>query len=308
MSLYSTFRGATTKWLTWDTTIAQNYSVFTNRINQNYTHIGSGTMTFGFSDTREVVTNDYFIPAFSPVARDTGGGAATRQFQQRHSQLSIVKLDEPLIVNAVPGTVLLSEDWESNSFTGNSWTVVNDTTNKWEVGTAVSNGGSYGVYGSDDGGTTSGYQNVGDVSHFYIDLSFPAGETITLTFDWNCNMDDNGAGATQYDYGAVVITDTGTTVSAGAEVSTTLATGGGNGRINEDGTNLGKYNSDYKQGGTYQNQWYTDTIDLSDYAGQTKRLVFTFKDDGAAPSDLPPVFAIDNINISYGGTAAGEVY
>ena len=46
------------------------------------------------------------------------------------------------------------------------------------------------------------------------------------------------------------------------------------------------------------------TINLDDYAGTTKRIVFTLKDDGAAPADAPAM-SIDNISLTYGG---GNIY
>jgi hypothetical protein len=52
--------------------------------------------------------------------------------------------------------------------------------------------------------------------------------------------------------------------------------------------------------GTYDGTWFTETIDLSEYIGTTKRLVFSFKDDGAAPADAPAM-SIDNILLTYGG-------
>jgi len=198
------------------------------------------------------------------------------------------------------GIDIFNETWETGSMS--AWTVTNNVTNQWEVGTAVVETGTYGVYGSDDGGTTSGYDASAFVSHFYRDIVIPSSATtseVTLTFSWNCNMDDNGAGATQYDYGTCNIIATGTTPAANTEVSIVLASAGGNGRINQTGANIGKFNADYRYGGTYSNIWFTEIIDLSAYIGQTKRLVFSYKGDGAAPQDLAPAFAIDNISLSY---------
>jgi hypothetical protein len=115
---------------------------------------------------------------------------------------------------------------------------------------------------------------------------------------------ENAGTATQYDYGTVNIIDTTTTPVAGTEVATALATAGGNGRINETGANDGKYNENYRYGGTYDGTWFTETIDLTDYIGTTKRLVFSFKDDGVAPADAPAM-SIDNILLTYG---SGLVY
>jgi len=184
----------------------------------------------------------------------------------------------------------------------NSWTVANDATNVWVVGTAESNGGIYSAYISDDGGTSASYTiTVADTSHFYKDFTFPSG-TNTLTFDWKCEA-ENAAGATQYDYGAVVITDTTTTPVAGTEVITTQAGTGTNGRIGA-GTNLGKFNLNY--GTSPGTTWNTETIDLSSYSGSTKRLVFTWKDDTSV--GVNPPFVVDNIKITNGGGSTTLIY
>jgi hypothetical protein len=273
VKLSTTVRGGTSKWVSHNVTVAENFSVITTSVNQYYTGDNSATASCGHQTIREVVTNDYFLPAISPVARES----------------------EPLIAKAQ--TILIDENWESASLSG--WTVVNDTTNQWVVGTAQVDTGTYGVYGSNDGGTTANYSSAGDVSHFYQDITIPSSaSTATLTFVWRSFMENAGT-AIQYDYGTVNIIDTTTTPVASTEVATTLATGGGNGRLNETGANIGKFNEGYKYGGTYDGTWFTETIDLSDYVGTTKRLVFTFKDDGAAPADAPAM-SIDNILLIYG--------
>jgi hypothetical protein len=292
-----TFRGGTGKWMHWKSTIAQNFSVDTTHFNEDFAADNSATMNMGHLDIRECTTNDYFLPAISPVGRESGGGTATRSFIPKHAQISVIKIDEPLF--EVGTNTIFSENWESNSFS--AWTVTNDTTNQWEIGTAQVDTGTYGAYGSNDGGTTANYSNTGDVSHFYRDITIPAGATnVTLTFVWRSFM-ENAGGATQYDYGTVNIIDTTTTPVAGTEVATALADGvGGNGRVNETGANNGKFNENYKYGGTYDGTWFTETIDLSVFVGSTKRLVFSLKDDGAAPADAPAM-SIDNISLTYGG-------
>lgn len=300
-SLSITVRGGTGKWMSHNITTALNFSVDTASLGQYFADDNSATASCGHNTIREVITNDYFLPAINPVVREGGGGAGTRGYIAKHCQISVTKLDEPLI--SVSGSTLVDEDWESNSFTANSWTVVNDTTNTWEIGTAQVSGGTYGVYGSNDGGTTANYSNAGDVSHFYKDFTFPANVSVTLTFTWRSFMENAGT-ATQYDYGTINIIDTTTTPVVGTEVATALAVGSGNGRLNETGANDGKFNENYKYGGTYDGTWFTETIDLSAYAGETKRLVFTFKDDGAAPADAPAM-SIDNILLVTGG---GNVY
>jgi hypothetical protein len=305
VSLSTTVRGGPEKWVSHNITTAQNFSVITTSVNQYYSADNGATVNCGHNTIREVGTDDYFICAISPVVKESGGDGggpapAARSYISKHAQISAIKIDEPLISTQI--TTLIDEDWETGSLSG--WTVVNDTTNQWEIGTAQVDTGTYGVYGSNDGGTTANYSNVGDVSHFYQDVTIPADATnVTLTFVWRSFMENAGA-ATQYDYGTINIIDTTTTPVAGTEVSTALATGGGNGRVNETGANDGKFNENYKYGGTYDGTWFTETIDLSAYAGTTKRLVFTVKDDGAAPNDAPAM-SIDNILLTYGG---GIVY
>jgi len=130
------------------------------------------------------------------------------------------------------------------------------------------------------------------VSHFYKDITFGSSSTnITLSFDWKCGGED-GSGRTSWDYGAVVITDTTDTVTAGSEVITTEASTGGNGRIGAT-TNSNKFNLDY--GTNPETDWNNESIDLTAYAGETKRLVFTWKNDSS--SGVNPGILIDNIMI-----------
>jgi len=201
------------------------------------------------------------------------------------------------ISGSTPG-IQLSEDWETGNF--GSWTTVNAATNAWFVGTATSSGGTNSAYISNNGGVANTYTNtLTQISHFYRDIQFPDGAS-TLSFNWRC-WGENGAAATAYDYGSVVLTTTSTLPVAGTEVSTTQATSGGNGRIGAT-SNLGKFNLGY--GGADSN-WRTETIDISSWSGQTKRLVFTWVNDSSIGSNPP--FAVDNIVISglTGGTNVG---
>jgi hypothetical protein len=192
-------------------------------------------------------------------------------------------------------TFLIDEDWESNSFTAHTWTLVNDSQNGWVVGTDNgTNHGTYSAYISDDGGTTASYTITNpEVSHLYIDFTIPSNAIdAELKFDWR-SWAENAGGATNYDYGTVVIADTTTTPVAGTEVSTAVAASGGNGRIGAT-ANDGKFNEGY--GGSDAN-WRTETIDMSSYIGTTKRLIFTWKNDGSLGDDPP--FTIDSIVFKY---------
>ena len=79
-------------------------------------------------------------------------------------------------------------------FASNGWTVANGTvTNKWFVGTVPTGMTNNSAYVSADNGVTNGYTNNSiSVSHFYRDVTFPAGETsITLSFNYKVGGETN---------------------------------------------------------------------------------------------------------------------
>ena len=208
-----------------------------------------------------------------------------------------------------------TETFNYKGFSGNGWTVVNGATNFWTVGVSefsgsndnysayITNANNTDYYGAEfnnfDNRALAQYTiATTQVSHFYKDFTLTSAST--LTFNWKC-WGENGAGATSYDYGAVVITTTATTPTAGTEVSTAQATAGGNGRIGAT-TNLGKFNEGY---GGSDNNWRTETINLGAYSGQTKRIVFTWANDNSL-GDNPP-FVLDNIKITGAGNWAARL-
>lgn len=283
----STNRGGTGKWMAWRFGPAKNFISPNRGFNDTYVNDNSATNNCSGSWVFELNTNDNVTAAISPIEREGGGGAAVREYIPKHTQLIVTKIDEAL------KSISFNEGWESSGFTENTWTVVNDTTNVWVVGQAENNGGTSSAYVSDDGGVTASYTiTTANISHFYKDFTIPSDlSSVYLEFDWKC-QGENAAGATQYDYGTVVITTTGTTPVAGTEVSTTQATDGGDGRIGAD-DNLGKFNLNY--GTNPGTTWNTELIDLTDYIGQTKRFVFTWVNDGSVGTDPP--FVVDNIKI-----------
>lgn len=192
-----------------------------------------------------------------------------------------------------PKTLFVS-GFEGASISGDGWTVVQTGVNAWMNGTAEFkpsiSGSTKAAYISNNGSTAAYTITVSTANHFYRDVTFPANKKTYLKFDWRC-IGENAAGATQYDYGAVCIVDTSTTPVAGTEVITTQATAGGNGRIGAT-TNLGKFNTAY---GGSAGLWNHEEIDLSLYAGQTKRLVITWKNDNVVGANPPMI--IDNITM-----------
>ena len=281
----STMIGGSAKWINWEVGTSLNFTVPT-RYQECFSFDNDAIVSVGATRINEFSVGDFVVGGISPVSREGGGPSSQRTYIPRYCQLTITKLDEAVNI------IIFNEGFESSGFTENNWTVVNNTENIWVVGQAENNGGTSSAYISNDGGVSATYNiNNTQVSHFYKDITFAAGASASLVFDWKCEA-ENAAGATQYDYGCVVVAATGTTPAAGAEVSTVQAAAGGNGRIGAV-ANLGKFNLAY--GTTPGTVWNTETIDMSAYEGQTKRLIFTWKNDGSVGTNPP--FVIDNIRV-----------
>lgn len=288
----NTLRSGPSKWVQWRCGMSRNLLVPT-RYNSGFGQDNAATENITSANILYLSNGDSLISGESPITRETGGGTTARSYLPKHSQLRVVKVDEAY--------VRLYESWESNSFTTNGWTVVNDTTNVWVIGTAENrtSGGVRSAYISSNGGASASYTiTTTNVSHMYVDITIPSNiNDVVLVFDWK-SWGEDAAGVTQYDYGTVVITDTSTTPTAGSEVSTTLAILDstnrpiGNGRIGAI-TNNGKFNLTY--GGADSN-WRREVISLKNYIGLTKRLVFTWKNDGSVGNQPP--FVLDDIKIA----------
>lgn len=239
---------------------------------------------------RNVGEGDELVAGIRWTERERGGGPATRTYIPVNLTVEAFVIDRPIS--------FFKEDWESQGFSHNNWTVTNDSTNIWTIGDAENRteGGLYAVYISNTNGDSASYnEDIANISHIWIDIEIPSTTVdAVLTFDWKC-WAENGGGATNWDYGTVNITDS--TPVAGTETHTTLATldsnndPTGNGRIGAI-TNIGKFNLNY---GGADNNWRSETINLFNYIGQTKKLVFSWINDGSIGNNPP--FVLDNINI-----------
>jgi parallel beta-helix repeat protein len=150
------------------------------------------------------------------------------------------------------------------------WVRVNgEQTNKWELGTATSYRNSYSAYISSNNGATHSYNpNASSYVHIYHDVVFPTNmEGMKLKFEWK------GIGEAGFDYFTVHITDNSFVPVAGEYFS--------EGQIGAYGSSAG---------------WQLVTLPLSSaYAGQTKRLIFSWRNDGGGGTQPPA--AVDNIRI-----------
>lgn len=171
-----------------------------------------------------------------------------------------------------------------SDFTSNGWTVVNHGTNNWNVWSTPGVTHGYNAAYISNAGTTAHTYNLTtpQTSHFYRDITVPAGQTdINLSFKWK-----NG-GENNYDRILVYTAPTTVTPVAGtpSSNSTTLS-----GATLVSG--IGLHSST-----TYQ----TANITLpSSLAGTTFRLIFTWQNDNSA--GVNPPAAIDEISLTSSGS------
>jgi uncharacterized repeat protein (TIGR02543 family) len=180
-------------------------------------------------------------------------------------------------VGLVTGPIL-SEDFEGT----NSFTMVNGSyTNKWYVGTAAANGGTKSAYISNNSSSNAYTISSSSIVHMYRDVTFPSSTSpYTLTFYWKAQ------GESGYDYLTVRLVETSTSITAGSQLSS--------------GTLLGTYT----MGGAAT--WNQASISIpATNSGTTKRLVFTWYNDGSDGTQ-PPV-AVDNIVLTGGGGVSTPV-
>ncbi|MBK9099322.1 MAG: choice-of-anchor D domain-containing protein [bacterium] len=179
----------------------------------------------------------------------------------------------PVVVQIVPtpGTIPFTEDFEG-SWPG-LWTVVNGAqTNQWFVGTAaLPYAGTKSAYISNDGGTTYAYTNTASsVVHLYRDITFSGGSGGYELKFWYKGIAEPG-----WDFLKVYVVDTDVIPVEAVQLPA----------LNQVGT---EYNN--------QLDYVEATILLpSSLTGSTKRLVFSWRNDGV-DGEQPPI-SFDNISL-----------
>ncbi len=182
-------------------------------------------------------------------------------------------------------TVLISPTGDGGFETGatyaaNGWTVVNSATNTWQVGSvAVPFAGSNSAFISNDGGVSYAYTNtISQTSHFYRDVTVPAGESqILLSFQWK------GNGESSWDRFLIFVAPTSVTPVIDDPVS--------------NSTTLTGATLVYTQTTFPQTNYGLQTISLpASLAGTTFRLIFTWQNDNSAGTT--PGTSIDNISLT----------
>ena len=176
----------------------------------------------------------------------------------------------------------VGDGW-ADDFEGTScgWGFINGTlTNAWSWGTAASNGGTHGLYISNDGGTTNAYTNNSAAMVYATKLlKFTEGK-FEFSYDWICN------GESTWDYLRVALVPATATLTAGTSVPSGFsATALPTGWIALDGGS--------KLNGV--TSWQSKSLAVNVTAG-TYYLVLAWRDDTSGGSNPPA--AVDNVSIT----------
>lgn len=167
-----------------------------------------------------------------------------------------------------------------STFAANGWTAVNSTSNAWFLGAASTPfAGSRSAYISNDNGTTWGYSTAtASASHFYRDVTVPAGEeAINLSFQWK------GSGESGWDRLLIYIAPTTLNPEVNVPVSNSNVL---------TGATLVYTQASYAQA-TYTNGVISLPTSL---AGTSFRLIFTWQNDASLGTS--PGASIDDISLT----------
>lgn len=173
-----------------------------------------------------------------------------------------------------------TEGFESGNFTTNSWNTVNGSqTNKWAVGTATAQTGSYSAYISNDSGVSNAYTVTStSVVWFYKDITVTSAQMLSFYYKLN--------GESIFDYGRVIIDPSASIVPVAGTNITSTPSGGQNIQLTST-----------------SNSWTQKIVPLNSYAGTTVRVIFGWVNDFGGGTQ-PPI-AIDNITIQ--GSPSADV-
>jgi hypothetical protein len=181
------------------------------------------------------------------------------------------------------------------TFAANGWTVVNDATNTWNLGTVPGwFTGTRGAYISQNAGTAWTYATGGvQRSHFYRDIAFPAAQpVIKLEFDIRADGNDG-----LWDNLMVYVANTAITPSnAGPTGQNTTTTGWTGYTDGTTGYYLTQYNSTSVPATTTHISYTLTAAQAAFVQGNTKRLIFTWRNDGSGGTQPPA--SVDNIQLT----------
>ena len=171
---------------------------------------------------------------------------------------------------ALPATVPYVTGFEEGDDV--AWEFANDDDNQWFIGTAANNGGSNGLYISNDNGATNTYTSQSNNSYAYRDILVEEAGDYALSFDWRCK----GESPTyDYDYMSVYLAPASAADPVAGSSSTTGWTPISDNLLNQETWTTFQTVIDTLQPGTY-------------------KLIFRWRDDSSTENDPPA--GVDNIS------------
>lgn len=188
----------------------------------------------------------------------------------------------PVSFSTTAVAVAVGDAW-SDDFEGDAcgWDLINGAlTNVWVWGTAANNGGTHGLYISNDGGTTNAYTNSSAAMVYATKLlSFTEGK-YEFTYDWIAN------GESTWDFLRVILVPGSVTLNAGTSLPSGLTYQAvPQGWIAVDG------GSKLNLVSTWQNKSVAVNVPAGNYY-----LVMAWRDDTSGGSNPPA--AVDNVSIT----------
>ncbi len=174
---------------------------------------------------------------------------------------------------------------------GNGWTVVNSTINQWQSsGVAIPYSGTNSAFISNNGGINYGYDlNTFQTSHFYRDVTVPAGNTsINLKFQYKSISEPF------FDRLLVYVASTTVVPVADLPASSTSTLAGAT-LIYEDTANVANYQQ-------------VNLFLPSSLAGTTFRLIFTWQNDDSVGDSFAPASVDDIFLYSASPAALNGIY
>jgi Peptidase C10 family. len=238
----------------------------TTALNPGTGGIGAGAGTYNLNQTIIInikPKNANAPPTItSPPSNRTVQAGNTAQFTVAATPTGALSYQWQVSKNTVATRdTIVREDFEGT----NSFTVINGTqTNKWHVGTAAVYGGTKSAYISNNNGTSNALTATSSIVHMYKDVTFPVFEACTLWLYRKGKADANN------NYLSIRLVETSVTPTAGS-------------------TPGGAYNYFTT---SYDNWVLSYYVVPQSNSGTTKRLVFTWQNDG---SGINPPIAMDNI-------------
>lgn len=193
--------------------------------------------------------------------------------------MRVVAANNGLPVDTFVTAVTANSVTLSKAATMTAMTSFTYSTNKWTIGTADKYKGTNGLYISTDGGATSSYVNVASRVYVYRDVTVPS-NTPVVRFRAKYPRDST-------DYVRLMVSNTSFVPVAGIEY---LPTASGstvtypNANILKMSRRLNSSNGDGAPIAIAPRLFKENYVDLSDYAGQTVRLIFAFVCDASTSS------------------------